>query len=307
MNKIERQLGEYFEWCEKVRGMTEATLRAKRNVLARFVRVTEVQGVEEITDEVMRRWVLYETERGAAATSVNVYNSVVVALVRYYREMGVEVPVNLGLVARVKGATRAERKFYTAEEVSCVVAAAMAAGDEVSALQITMMFETGMRIAELVRLRMGDFGGRDGRRVRFMGKGRKLREVYVTAATGEWVREYVARWGVTDYLWCVSEVGVGGSSGSGCVGGSRGGFVSLNGEPPTVNTVRLRLRRAFARAGFDGFYPHALRHSFATDLQRHGASVAEIKEMIGHANIATTERYLHGLEGKMRELWERYR
>ena len=64
---------------------------------------------------------------------------------------------------------------------------------------------------------------------------------------------------------------------------------------------------AFLNAGFEGFYPHVLRHSFATNLQRRGASVAEIKEMMGHSSIATTERYLHEFEGRMEELFEKYR
>lgn len=262
-------------------------MRMKRSVLARFVRVTGVSEVGEITNEVVNRWTRYLAERGARATSVNVYNSVVVGLVRYYREMGVLVPINLALVVKMKG-EQEERRYYTAEEVSAVVEGALAVGDEVVALQITMMFETGMRIAELVGLRMGDFGGYDGRRVRFVGKGRRLREVYVTVTTREWVTRYMERHGISGdgFLWS---------------------YASMNGEPPTVNTVRLRLQRAFSRAGFSGFYPHALRHSFATDLQRRGASVVEIKEMIGHSSVATTERYLHGMDGKMRELFERYR
>ena len=84
------------------------------------------------------------------------------------------------------------------------------------------------------------------------------------------------------------------------------GAHALNGEPPTVNTVRQRLCSAFEWVGFEGFYPHALRHSFATNLQSKGASVEEIKEMMGHSSIATTERYLHGFEGRMEELFDKY-
>jgi site-specific recombinase XerD len=79
------------------------------------------------------------------------------------------------------------------------------------------------------------------------------------------------------------------------------GTIIIN-APLTVQTIRDDLKDAFAQAGFPDFYPHALRHSFATDLQRRGASVEEIKEMLGHKNIATTERYLHGLDGHLEEL-----
>ena len=70
--------------------------------------------------------------------------------------------------------------------------------------------------------------------------------------------------------------------------------------------MRRRLREPFYAAGFTDFYPHALRHSFATHLQQRGASVAEIKEMLGHESIATTERYLHSFDGKLEQLFNKY-
>ena len=282
MKKIIKQVEDYLQYCEKVRGMSEATLKQKRNVLERFVRVTEITDVRELNNGKFDEWMEHETERGLSAESLNLYNSIIVALVRYCREVGMVVPINLLLVWRLKGeGTR--RKFYTAKEILSVVDAA----DFETGLMIRIMFETGMRIAELTRLKVCDF---EGRRVRFIGKGRKLREVYVTDETLSLLSQYISRYGVTGYLWSVHD-----------------GVLTCNGEPPTVNTVRGRLRRAFAAAGFEGFYPHALRHSFATDLQLKGASVAEIKEMIGHSSIMTTERYLHGFEGRLRELFDKYR
>lgn len=67
------------------------------------------------------------------------------------------------------------------------------------------------------------------------------------------------------------------------------------------------MRAAFKRCGFDDFYPHALRHSFGTDIQRKGADIMVIKEMMGHSNVATTERYIHGFEGQLQLLFDTYR
>ena len=116
-----------------------------------------------------------------------------------------------------------------------------------------------------------------------MGKGGKFREVYMSADTASGLSRFLK--GREGYVW---------------------GLDAFNGEPPTVNMVRKRMSAAFLAAGFEGFYPHALRHSFATNLQFKGASVAEIKEMMGHSSIATTERYLHGFEGRLRELFDKY-
>lgn len=282
MEKISYQVEEYLRYCKGVRGMSETTLRQKDNVLSRFVRVTKISCVEDLTNVMFNNWIEYGMEKGVGAESMNSYNSIVIAFVRYCREMGLVVPLNLTLVKRMKG-VRARRIFYTAEEIAYVVEVA----DFETGLMIRIMFETGMRIAELVRLKVSDF---EGRRARFIGKGCKMREVYVTEATLKLIQKYIVRYGITGYLWSVYD-----------------GGLTYNGEPPTINTVRLRLKQAFIDAGFEGFYPHSLRHSFATNLQLRGASVAEIKEMIGHSSVATTERYLHGFEGRLEELFDKYR
>lgn len=282
MKLIEKQVEEYLWYCENVRRMSAVTVGAKRSVLERFTRVTGVTDLRAADERAFEKWVAWNLAREVKAGSANTYNSVVMGLVRYFQERGEAVRTPMALKRKIKGPATA-RKFYSAEEVELVVARA----DEVTALQITIMFETGLRIAELCALKWTDF---EGRRVRFVGKGRKLREVYVTEKTLARVREYVAKYDAYGFLWCV-----------------RNG-VRLEGDRPVgVNTTREQLKRAFAAAGFEDFYPHALRHSFATDLQMKGASVAEIKEMIGHENIATTERYLHGFEGRLGELFDKYR
>lgn len=277
---MQEQISEYINYCAVVRRMSEATLRQKRSVLFRFAYVTGVSEISQVDNDRFDVWM--KEIGGCSASSINMYNSVVISFVKYYRTMGVAVPLRLEMMGRLKE-RRARRKYYTREEIGEVVDSA----NEVDGLMIRMMFETGMRVAELARLRIGDF---EGRKIRFVGKGKKQREVYVSEGTLGLVRRYVARYGVRDYLWCVDA-----------------GLTTLDGRPLTVNTIRIHMRRVFFEAGFEGFYPHALRHSFATDLQRRGASVAEIKEMMGHENIATTERYMHGFEGRMRELFDKYR
>ena len=276
MRKIERQTGDYLRYCEKVRGMSPATLYAKRNVLERFVRMTGLADLRELTNEVFNEWVSKLNERGVAPRSINTYNAAILAMVRYYRGVGVEVPLRISLVGKLReGEVR--RRFYTADEVETAISYASFE----TGLMIRIMFETGMRIAELTHLKVSDF---TGRRIQFIGKGRKPREVYIREDTLQEVCEFMQEKGASSgYL-----------------------FATLNGEPPTVATVRKRLRRPFFKAGFDDFYPHALRHSFATRLQLKGASVFEIKEMIGHESVATTERYLHGFEGRMKELFDKY-
>ena len=276
MREIKKQVLVYLDYCEKVRMMTSATMNNKRNVLQRFINTTSLDSLQYLTNEVFNKWVTTLANNKTSPSSINTYNAVIMAMVRYYREMGLKIPLKISLINKLKEGD-ARRKYYSINEIERAISYA----NPETELMIRIMFETGMRIAELTHLKLSDF---NGRRIQFIGKGRKPREVYIKTHTLCELREYINNNNLSNgYL-----------------------FATLNGEPPTTTTIRKKLKKPFKRAGFDDFYPHALRHSFATNLQLKGASVEEIKEMIGHESIATTERYLHGFEGHLEELFNKY-
>ena len=276
MKTIYDQIENYLTYCEKVRKMSPVTISAKRYILTRFVRETEVKNLKKLSNPIFDNYIAKLIEAGASGRSVNTYSTSILAFVKYYQKMGLKMPFQPILVRKLKE-TKIERTFYTKKEIGKVLKMA----DFETKLMIKIMFETGMRISEVANLRVADFSDQ---RIRFIGKGNKLREAYISPATLKMLEKYLKKHQIRDFLW----------------------GKTLNGEPPTTHTLRKRLKRAFSRAGFTDFYPHALRHSFATNLQKNGASVAEIKEMMGHSSVATTERYLHGFDGKMRELFEKY-
>ena len=277
MKTIYDQIENYLTYCEKVRKMSPVTISAKRYILTRFVRETEVRNLKKLSNPIFDNYIAKLVEAGASGRSVNTYSTNILTFVEYYQKLGLKMPFQPILVRKLKE-TKIERTFYTKKEIGKVLKKA----NFETKLMIKMMFETGMRISEVANLRIADFSGQ---RIRFIGKGNKSREVYISLATLEMLEKYLEKNQIRDFLW----------------------GKTLNGEPPTAHTLRKRLKQAFFRAGFTDFYPHALRHSFATNLQKNGASVAEIKEMMGHSSVATTERYLHGFDGKMRELFEKYR
>lgn len=285
MNIIKKQINDYLEYCSVIRRMSETTMRAKRNILERFARNIKIDRLENLTNHAYDDWARCEMSRSISASSYNTYASVILSMVRYYLNMGLEIPLNQNLIVKQKS-HEPKRKYYTAEEIATVVDLA----DSQTGLIITIMFETGMRIAELTHLKLSDF---TGRKITFIGKGNRLREVYVRPETLEKIKFFASQIDYKNpdtYLWRYCKVGT----------------IIIN-APLTVQTIRDDLKDAFSRAGFPDFYPHALRHSFATDLQRRGANIEEIKEMLGHKNIATTERYLHSLDGHLETLFDKYR
>jgi integrase/recombinase XerD len=84
-------------------------------------------------------------------------------------------------------------------------------------------------------------------------------------------------------------------------------FLTQRGTPFAAVTLWLHIKNRVARAGVArNITPHMLRHSFATHLLEHGADLRVIQELLGHANISTTEVYTHVTGSRLREIHRKF-
>ena len=84
-------------------------------------------------------------------------------------------------------------------------------------------------------------------------------------------------------------------------------FLTKRGGPFAAVTLWLRIKKRAKRAGIErNITPHMLRHSFATHLLEHGADLRVIQELLGHANIGTTEIYTHVTGNRLREIHRKF-
>ena len=83
-------------------------------------------------------------------------------------------------------------------------------------------------------------------------------------------------------------------------------FLTKRGTPFAQVTLWLRIGQRARRAGIPNLTPHMLRHSFATHLLEGGADLRVIQEMLGHANISTTEIYTHVSGHRLREVHRKF-
>jgi integrase/recombinase XerD len=157
------------------------------------------------------------------------------------------------------------------------------------AAMIATLYATGLRVTELVKLRVDDVDLGAGC-LRATGKGRKQRLVPVGEVAARLVRQYLEEArprfvrGATTSLF-LSRLGK---------SMTRQGFWKLLGAYARAAGIRTTL------------YPHLLRHSFATHLLSRGADLRAVQAMLGHADVATTEIYTHVSRARLLELYRKH-
>ena len=181
--------------------------------------------------------------------------------------------------------------------------AGTAAGRRDSAI-LELFYASGLRLSELVGLDLEDVN-LSSRIVRVRGKGRKERLVPFNRTTAEAIRRMLQD----------EAARTTGAPASSMPARSRARtteprrhplFRNLRGGRLTTRSVDRVVRRYVREAALQhGVSPHALRHTFATHLLQAGADLRAIQELLGHANLSTTQRYTHLDVGRMLEVYRR--
>ncbi len=158
------------------------------------------------------------------------------------------------------------------------------------AAMMEVLYATGLRVSELVALRLGDLH-LDAGYLRCVGKGSKERVVPLGGEADHVLQRYIA-------------------TGRPALLGARRSdvlFVNHRGGPMTRQGFWKILKSYGTRAGIRAsFSPHTLRHSFATHLLEHGADLRSVQVLLGHADISTTQIYTFVTQSRLREIYKKY-
>jgi integrase/recombinase XerD len=153
---------------------------------------------------------------------------------------------------------------------------------------LEVLYATGLRVSELIRLSIADLNLQDGFLIAF-GKGRKERVVPLGRQAIQKVQQYLA------------------TARGGLLKGrqSKALFVTPRGAGfSRMGFWKLIRRHAFTAGITKPLSPHKLRHSFATHLVERGADLRAVQQMLGHADLATTQIYTHVSSTRLRGVYD---
>lgn len=285
---------QFQDYLTLERGLSERTVSAYTRDLERWlasVRAAGVETPEDVTAAVLRAWVFSLRDAGLASSSIRRAQS---ALRTYYGFLLAEGVVEADPTERLESPTLGRRlpDCLSHDEVERL----LDAPDPDQRLYwrdravLELLYATGMRVSELSELPLRAVDHDEGF-VTVFGKGSKERLVPVgepaLRALGRYLRDVRP------------ELDRG--RGQGRV------FLNARGTPLSRMAVWTLVRTSARRAGITRkVSPHTLRHTFATHLLEGGADLVAVQELLGHADISTTQIYTHVDREYLRDVHRKY-
>ncbi len=267
----------YIRDVRRLSPHTVSNYRRDLESLHRFCEVQGLRGLEQLVEADLRTWASQLHRRGLAGGSIQRSLS---AVRSFYNYLGRESGLPRNPAASVQ-APRKPRKLpktldtdqvgkYLAFDADSIVARRDSAMAE-------LFYSSGLRLAELAAVNVDDIDAH-AQLLTVTGKGRKTRTVPV----GRVALDAIRRW---------LEVRPGGP-GADASGGAL--FTSNRGRRISVRNIQARLKVQGRRAGMhQDVHPHMLRHSFASHLLESSGDLRAVQELLGHANLSTTQIYTH--------------
>jgi integrase/recombinase XerD len=274
-------LEQFLDYISLEMGLSPNTRAAYADDIGRFLDWLAQKGVRSI-NEVTRKQILdhlmAEKARGLAANSLSRHLVSLKVFFRYLTQEGL-LGINVAETMESPKVWKMLPSVLTPKEIDRL----FAAPDLTTPLGLRnravleLFYASGLRVSELAGLQLHDLHF-DEHFLRCIGKGRKERVVPVGSAAVEKIKQYI------------KEVRPKFTPGP----QEQTVFLSSRRQPMSRKTIWDMIKKCARAAGITKtIYPHTLRHSFASHLLANGAPLRIIQEMLGHADIATTQIYTH--------------
>lgn len=281
---------EYLSYCRVEKGLSANSIESYANDLARLDSWADKNGEDllVLTRTDLREWLI---DLSAEKLSENSKRRLISAVRGFYKFLMFDGHIKNNpaedLVAPQKGVYLP--RFLNQSEIEMLLSVpdtSTEIGLRDRAI-LELMYASGLRVSEAANVRINDID-LDGGILTTTGKGSKTRRVPVGASAIEWIRSYLAVRRRKENI----EI--------------NNMFVNIAGSPIDRQVIYVSITQYAERCGLTGVSPHTLRHSFATHLIQNNADIRSVQQMLGHADISTTQIYTHITSAHLKKNYERF-
>jgi len=281
---VEREIADFLDYLGSEKGLSPHTLAAYGRDLKSYAKYSQGKKTEEVVADQIIEYFQTLKNKGIASSSLC---RALVAIKVFFRFLKREKIISNNPTVFLESPKMWQLipEVLTIEEVGRflempAIETAIGARDKAIFM---VMYASGLRVSELCGMNLGDISDDQ---VRVRGKGNKERVIPIASAAVAAVDFYLTQFR---------------TEGDGPL------FLSSKGRRMDRVALWERVKFYGKKAGISKeISPHTLRHSFATHLLENGADLRVIQEMLGHSNIATTDRYTHVSRKHLHEAFEKF-
>ena len=285
MTQSPQHIAQFLEYLQKERRGSDHTIRCYKsdlNQMQRYmVEAYEVGDLTSIESEWIRSWVVELVKAGKSPRTIHRKVSVYRTFVKYARRQGIMTtnPAESVVLPKVEKRMPEVVPEYAMNQLFAEEVFATDWKGRRDRSMMALLYETGIRMSELIGLKVGDVNGAR-KELRVYGKGRKERVLPLLPSTLESIMQHVM------------DRPVGGDD----------LFVTDAGSSLYPSFVYRRVNHYLGEvSSLQQCSPHVLRHTFATHLLNRGAELAAVKDLLGHASLSSTQVYTQHTTARLKE------
>jgi len=281
---------EYLSYVRVEKGLSKNSIESYERDLAKLRAWAEKNGFDmvRLSRQDLREWL---RDLGRSKLAENSKRRMISAMRGFYKFLMIDGHIDHDpsedLVSPQKG-------FYLPKFLNTADIESLLSAPDVSTENglrdksiLELMYASGLRVSEVVNLQLKDIE-LDAGILTCKGKGGKTRRVPVGSSAVEWMKSYLALRRKIENI----EI--------------QNLFVTALGRPLNRQMIYLFIKEYAEKCGLEDVSPHTLRHSFATHLVQNSADIRSVQQMLGHADISTTQIYTHMTDTHLRKSYEKF-
>jgi integrase/recombinase XerD len=281
---------EYLSYLRVEKGLAKNSLESYERDLAKLRTWADKNGFDllSLTRQDLREWLI---DLGRTKLSENSKRRLISAMRGFYKFLMTDGHIKNNPAEDLDSPQKGFYlpKFLNQAEVETLLAAPDVSTE--SGLRdraiLELMYACGLRVSEAVNVKMQDID-LDSGILTTTGKGSKTRRVPVGSSAVEWLKSYLALRRKKEDIEIENL------------------FVTPLGRPINRQIIYTFIKEYAEKCGLPDVSPHTLRHSFATHLIQNRADIRSVQQMLGHADISTTQIYTHMTDAHLRKSYERF-